>query len=239
MAKVSPDLDPKLLADAVGNLRLRIGERFPDSGLHGVATNLLEVAQEAARERSNLVAVPAWVRVVSWAGGCLALLLLLSPLLVIQNLGQISQLPEFLQSLDALITVVAAAVAGFFTMRRVEQGQVRKRALEWLAQLRAFAHVIDMHQVAKSPTRLLFPAEQMPSSRGRPLDPVAMSSYLTYCGELFALIAKLGVLCGEWAPDGTVLATVNDVEELCSDLERKTLEKVMLLEQLNHRAVAR
>lgn len=230
----APHLDAGKMADACVALADRIGERFPGRGIDVHARSLAEHARRMAATGSARIAAPLALRVVSWIGGIAASLLLLSPLWFVRRMDGIDVLPEFLQSLDAFITVLAATVAGFFTMRSVEHGVCRRRALEELQVLRNFAHVTDMLQIAKSPTRLLFP---LAPTRFTPddLDAVSMSRYLAYCAELYALTAKLGVLYGRWTSDATVLSAIDDLEGLCSNLESKTTQKVLLLEQLNQR----
>ena len=62
-----------------------------------------------------------------------------------------------------------------------------------------------------------------------------MFRYLSYCGEISALLGKLTVIISGWVPDPAVLSAADDVENLASDLERKMLSKLLLLEQINQR----
>jgi hypothetical protein len=229
-----PSLTAGKIADACEALADRIHERLPGRGIDGHARHLAEHARRLVTTGSARITAPVILRVVSWIGGIAASLLLLSPLWFVRRTDGIDVLPEFLQSLDAFITVLAATVAGFFTMRSVEHGVCRRRALGELHALRNFAHVTDMLQISKSPTRLLFP---LAPTRFTPTDDdaVSMSRYLAYCGELYALIAKLAVLHGEWTSDATVLSAIDDLETLCSSLENKATQKILLLEQLNQR----
>ena len=231
----APRLEADKIAEACTALADRIGERFPGRGIDQHARSLAHHARRMAETGSARIAAPLALRTISWIGGIAASLLLLSPVWFVRRMDGIDVLPEFLQSLDAFITVLAATVAGFFTMRSVEHGVCRRRALEELQTLRNFAHVTDMLQIAKSPTRLLFPLAPTrftPEDEG---DAVSMSRYLAYCAELYALIAKLGVLFGRWTSDATVLSAIDDLEGLCSSLENKTTQKILLLEQLNQR----
>jgi hypothetical protein len=229
-----PSLTAEKIADACEALADRIHERLPGRGIDSHARHLAEHARRLVTTGSARITAPVALRIVSWIGGIAASLLLLSPLWFVRRTDGIDVLPEFLQSLDSFITVLAATVAGFFTMRSVEHGVCRRRALGELQALRNFAHVTDMLQISKSPTRLLFP---LAPTRFTPADDdaVSMSRYLAYCGELYALIAKLAVLHGEWTSDATVLAAIDDLETLCSSLENKATQKILLLEQLNQR----
>ncbi|MCE9619065.1 MAG: hypothetical protein K8R92_04055 [Planctomycetes bacterium] len=234
-------LDLSGLADAIEQLLTRIVERFPESGLRKNATLLLEYARELERDRETLVKVPGWIRLISWLGGFAVVgFIFLSGVYVVKTESGIETLPNFLQALSAVITVFAGATAGFFTMRSIEQSQVRRLALSKLQFLREMAHVIDMLQLSKSPVAIMFPPNPLdPADATRShkpiLTPKEMFQYLSYCGELSALIGKLAVIFIGWVHDPTLLATIDDVEDLCSDLERKMLSKLLLIEQLHQR----
>lgn len=231
----APSLTAEKIADACEALADRIHERLPGRGIDRHARHLAEHARRLVATGSARITAPVTLRIVSWIGGIAASLLLLSPLWFVRRIDGIDVLPEFLQSLDSFITVLAATVAGFFTMRSVEHGVCRRRALGELHALRNFAHVTDMLQISKSPTRLLFPLAPTRFTPAGDDDAVSMSRYLAYCGELYALIAKLAVIHGEWTSDATVLSAIDDLETLCSSLENKATQKILLLEQLNQR----
>jgi hypothetical protein len=231
----APKLTAEKIADACAALADRIHERFPGRGIDLHAHHLAEHARRLVATGSARITAPLPLRIVSWIGGIAASLLLLSPLWFVRRIDGIDVLPEFLQSLDSFITVLAATVAGFFTMRSVEHGVCRRQALGELHALRSFAHVTDMLQISKSPTRLLFPLARTRLTPEGEDDAVSMSRYLAYCAELYALIAKLAVLHGEWTSDATVLSAIDDLENLCSSLESKATQKILLLEQLNQR----
>ncbi len=67
-----------------------------------------------------------------------------------------------------------------------------------------------------------------------------LSRYLDYCSEMLAVIAKLAALYAEQIQDPAVIAAVNEMETLTSDLGRKIWQKIMILSQLDEkRASAR
>jgi hypothetical protein len=157
--------------------------------------------------------------------------------MIVRKIDGIEVLPDYLQALDSAVTTFAAAVAGFFTMRSISQAHTRRRAIEGLHRLRAFVHMTDMLQMNKAPARLLFPTAPTTSSPARETDPATMGAYLTYCSELAGLIAKIATVYGQWAPDATVMATVDDIEDRCGELELKIGQKLMLLERLHSAGV--
>jgi hypothetical protein len=233
------ELNPKRVAEAASRLADRIQERMPSRQLAQYARAFASHADIVTRNGSEPFKPPIWIRVTSWLGGSAALLLLLSPFFIVRKLDGIDVLPEFLQALDSAITTFAATIAGFFTMRSISQSHTRKRALESLDTLRSFTHVTDMLQLNKSPAKLLFPTEFTASSPQRETDIPTLGAYLGYCGELAALIAKIAALHGRWVPDSTVISTVDDIEDRCSELELKIGQKLLLLERVESRRDAR
>jgi hypothetical protein len=231
----TPTLIPEQIAASCQVLADRIHERFPHRGIERHAHWFASYARQVVSAGQSSIEAPAILRLISWLGGMAAGVLLLSPIYFVRRVDGIDHLPTFLSSLDAFITLLAATVAGFFTMRSIELGVVRWRALSGLHTLRSFAHVTDMLQITKCPTRLLFPHAPTRSSPHEEDDSMSMSRYLSYCTELYALTAKVAVLYGEWTSDAIVLSALDDVEDLCSSLENKTTQKILLLEQLNQR----
>lgn len=225
------ELDPQRIADASQRLADRIQERMPSRQLASHARSFAGHSARIVRDGSMPFRAPLWMRIVSWIGGSAALLLLLSPLVFVRRTDGIDVLPTFLQALDSTITTFAATVAGFFTMRSISQAHTRKRALEALETLRSFAHVTDMLQLNKSPARILFPTDPTASSPVRETDVATLGAYLAYCGELAALISKIAALHGRWIPDATVISTIDDIEDRCSELEMKIGQKLILLER--------
>lgn len=232
---ITPTLVPVQIAAACGVLADRIHERFPGRGIDRHARWFAGYVRRVVETGPAGIAAPVLLRIVSWLGGVAAGVLLLSPIYFVRSIDGIECLPTFLSSLDAFITVLAATVAGFFTMRSIELGVVRRRAIAGLHTLRSFAHVTDMLQITKSPTRLLFPNASTQSSPPGEEDAASMSRYLLYCAELYSLTAKAAMMYGEWTSDAQALATLNDVEALCARLEQKTTQKILLLDQLNQR----
>jgi hypothetical protein len=90
--------------------------------------------------------------------------------------------------------------------------------------------------LTKDPTVLLSQNAPTSSSPERRMSEFQLSRYLDYCTEMLALIAKLAALYAGWTRDTQVVASVNEVEELTSDLGRKIWQKIMILNQLQDRA---
>jgi len=98
------------------------------------------------------------------------------------------------------------------------------------------AHLIDVHQLTKTPYRAREPeqtettaAPQTHSSPTRHMTRFQMSRYLDYCSEMLALTGKISALYGDDFGDAEALEAVNDVEALTIGLQRKIWQKMMLL----------
>ncbi len=111
------------------------------------------------------------------------------------------------------------------TERRVKRG----RALRAIHELRALAHVVDMHQLTKDPERVLVRTKDTPSSPKRELTADELTRYLDYCSEMLSLLGKLAALYVQRFEDPVALAAGNDVEQLTNGLSRKIWQKISIV----------
>jgi hypothetical protein len=222
-------LDSEKIVDTIGTLCRRIDERFPDSGLGKVCHELLTIAGES-QERSAWIAKPhRSLRVFTW----LLLIIMVAGLAVVLanaawprggfDLVGLVQVSE--AGLNITILLGAAALFLATAEVRIKRG----RALKAIHELRALAHVIDMHQLTKDPEQLLVRAEGAPSSPKRMLRASELIRYLDYCSEMLSLIGKLAALYVQKFDDPVALAAVNEVEDLTTGLSRKIWQKIMIL----------
>lgn len=233
---VTPMLVPSKLTDTCQDLADRIHAAFPGRGIDGHAQFFVDRVNDIVSRQRRAIEAPRWLINISAIGGIGAVtLLIVTSFLCVRRLGDIDNLPTYLSSLDAFFTVLAATVAGGLTMRsirhRVEQG----RALKELNKLRSYAHVTDMLQITKCPTRLLYSDESTRSMPDELCDVRSLTEYLSYGAELQSLTAKVAALYGDWISDAAVHAAINGIERQCADLENKSLQKVLLLEQIHQR----
>ena len=105
----------------------------------------------------------------------------------------------------------------------------RRRALKAIHELRALAHVIDMHQLTKDPERLVARLRETASSPKHNLTPAELGRYLDYCSEMLSLIGKLAALYVQKFDDPVALAAVNEVEDLTTGFSRKIWQKIMII----------
>ena len=86
-----------------------------------------------------------------------------------------------------------------------------------------------MHQLTKDPERTM---TRLPATDASlPVDLVGdeLGKYLSYCGELLALVGKTAALHAEATDDSVVLDTVSEVETLTMSISREIWQKITLL----------
>lgn len=118
------------------------------------------------------------------------------------------------------------------TLQRLDLRIKCGRVLTALHELRAVAHIVDMHQLTKDPHPLLA-VHGTASSPERNLSPFELGRYYDYCSELLSMIAKLAALYVQGLNDGQITAAVDEIENLCTGLSRKIWQKAMLIEKVN------
>lgn len=224
-------LDERSIIKTLEVLRNRVAERFPTRGLTQTAIHLLDLARITAAEAAELRR-PYWgLRFISF----LAILAGLSGFALLYGFFSVIlesqvRLAEFAQGLEATLNIIliAGIIIGF--VLRIENRRKRTRALNGLYRLRAVSHVIDMHQLTKDPASIVL-AKPTSSSPKRDLTSDELLRYLDYCTEMLSLTGKLAALYAQYFPDATVVAAVNDVEQLTTNLSRKIWQKIVLVQQ--------
>ena len=223
------NLDSEKIVDTIETLCKRIDERFPGAGLAQVCRELLVIARES-HERSAWIARPQkLLRVVI---GLVVFLILVALGLVLANStwpGKGFDFVSLVQVSEAGINVCLLLGAAILFLATTEARVKRGRALKQIHEMRALAHVVDMHQLTKDPERLVAPAPNTPSSPTRNLSAAELIRYLDYCSEMLSLIGKLAALYVQKFNDPVALAAVNDVEQLTTGLSRKIWQKIMIL----------
>ncbi|WP_088347799.1 MULTISPECIES: hypothetical protein [Rhodomicrobium] len=224
-------LDERAILKQLGLLRLRVAERFPTRGLAATVAHLADVARPAAQEAASLGKS-------NWALRVLSLVVILTgaygfyelSVLYRLSVGGDVALTEFAQGLEAALNIMLITGLVILFFLRLESRFKRVKALNGLYRLRAIAHVIDMHQLTKDPSSILG-ASRTSSSPLRDLDDEQLLRYLDYCAEMLSLTGKLAALYAQYFPDPTVIAAVNDIEQLTTNLSRKIWQKIMLVQQ--------
>jgi hypothetical protein len=225
-------LDPARIIETIRALGVRIDERFPDRGLAGVARQQLAIA-ETTVARVEWVARPIlWVRVAAGALILLLVALLAGIALRINLSAEGITLPDLLQAVEAAINELVFLGATILFLTTVEGRIKRQKALGALRELRALAHIVDMHQLTKDPDRVVEGGgTRTPSSPQATMTRAELARYLDYCSEMLALNSKLAALYAQTLHDAVVLAAVDEVETLTTGLSAKIWQKLVILNE--------
>ena len=225
-------LDPKLIVETVRKLQTRVEERFPERGLAKVAAELTLLAQEAG-PRAQRIARGNVVR--RMAGMLIAALLVLGLLLYgLQTVHDdgVTDLASFLQTLEAGIASLVFLGAAIVSLVTFDARRARTRILRALDEIRSMAHVVDMHQLAKSPEKLVLRGAPTPSSPDMESDPFLMGRYLDYCSEMLSLMSKIAAVYVRDSDDPVALSAADEIESLTGGLSMKLWQKILLLSQM-------
>lgn len=225
-------LDPQKLIETTGQIRDRIRERFPNSGLGKVSEELLEIAHQAV-ERAHWIGRPNYpLRVL------VGVLILAIPVVLVgafaglraADVSSFSSFADLIQGMDAAANVTVLLGAGIFFLVTLEIRIKRKQALKMLHELRVLAHIVDIHQLTKDPERVLtVERKDTDSSPVRTMTAFELSRYLDYCSEMLSLIGKIAALYAQYFDDAAVLEAVDQIEDLSTGLSRKIWQKIMIL----------
>ena len=220
------------VVDTASSLRARVHARFPESGLLRVADELLDVARES-QERCRWIARPnvplrigVWFLVVAGIVGIAAI--------VVANVRMTESfwdLSNFVEGAEALLANLVFLGAGIAFLVTVETRIKRGRALSAVNELRALAHIIDMHQLTKDPEMVFGrrAPKEVPSARN--MTALELNRYLDYCSEMLSIVSKIGALYIQSFPDSQALTAVDDIESLTNGLSRKIWQKIMILDR--------
>jgi hypothetical protein len=229
------ELNPERIIETCALLRKRIQERFPDSGLSRIASELTDVAK-AAQPVSDWLSRPIW-----WVRAAVAVAVVVLTFLVIVALRVVNMdmtgigFSETAQGVEAAVNnLVFVAIAIYFLVG-IEARIKRARALKELHVLRSMAHVVDMHQLTKDPERLSSGepgGSDTPSSPKRDMTPFQLTRYLDYSSELLAILSKVAAIYVQRFSDPETTRAAGDIEDLTVGLSRNIWQKIMILDRV-------
>lgn len=215
------------------HLRRRIDERFPNSSLARICEELVRHGQKTS-ERTRDFSRPFYLfRSISWLFVGLLMVASIAVFFWVRWPNKDLDILDLVQIGEAAINDVVLIGAAIYFLVRLETRIKRKKALRALHELRSAAHIIDMHQLTKDPERLLNRGPAMPHSPKSTMSAFELSRYLDYCSEMLSLTGKLAALYVQSFDDEVVLASVNELESLCTGLGRKIWQKIMILQTLD------
>lgn len=225
-------LDPGRIIETVANLDARIDERFPGSGLGRLCSKLLLVTQRTVARLEDIgrpnvglrVGIGVLLVVVLWLLGFLGFSL------AVELPGGVEDVGDFIQIMEAGLNDVVFIGAALIFLLTVENRLKRRKALRHIRELRALAHIVDMHQLGKDPDRLVQPGPDTPSSPHRSLTSFQMGRYLDYASEMLSVTSKVAALYAENVDDSVVLQAVDEIEALTTGLTSKIWQKIVILD---------
>lgn len=225
-------LDVERIVETIAKLHRRIEERFPGASLGRVCASLLEIS-ERTRVRLDVAARPIrWLRAATWVTVGLVTIgvgLVLRAIFVAAPGSDVDTFAA-LQGIESGIQNAVFIGLLLVFLISAEERLRRRRALEYLRELRAVAHIVDMHQLTKDPDPLVASTPNTPSSPERTLSRHELGRYLDYCAELLSLTGKVAALYAERFNDAVVLQAVDQVEDLTTGLSNKVWQKVVILD---------
>lgn len=222
-------LDKNKIISTAERLDLRIGERFPSSSLRSVSSELVSLARDLSVSAAELEKPIWWLRalvVLAIAGAGITFGFFGTFFSFERLAGNAS---DFVQGIEALINTLIFASVGLYTLVTLEERIKRCKALDMLHSLRAIIHIIDMHQLTKDPVAAGGQVKPTKNSPRRSLSPDELKRYLDYCSELLSITGKIAALFAQALNDNVVVETVNDIEDLGTNLSRKIWQKIMLV----------
>ena len=213
----------------VEQLRFRISERFPNSGLSKVCGTLLDVSRMTD-------ARIAWIERPHWGYrflvGIILLVTIAGLIYAVGNFEVSSDgfgLADLVQVADSALNNVIIIGAAIVFLVSMETRAKRKKVVRSVNRLRSIAHVIDAHQLTKDPNVSPDGSGNTLHSPKRTLSPYELNRYLDYCSEMLSLVGKIGFLYVQNFKDPVAVKSVNDLETLTTSLARKVWQKIMIL----------
>jgi hypothetical protein len=224
-------LDPGKIVETVRTLQKRIEERFPDAGLGKVVAELSEIADET-------VARAAWIQKpnlpLRFAAAVLSLVIIALLIVLLAHIREF-KFDDFVNSMQGLDSAIGSVVfigAAILFFLSWETRIKRRRALKAIHELRALAHIIDMHQLTKDPETYLGRGTNSAVLHRREMTPFELNRYLDYCSDALAVISKIAALYVQGFEDPVLLDAVDDVEDLTAGFARKIWQKITILEHV-------
>lgn len=225
-------LDEQRIVETIRALHQRIEERFPNSSLGKLAADLHQVANETVSRIEWIQRPHLPLRFGVWTL-TVAIVALFLGMLLHYNQSRLADFPTFLQALDSGLSSLVYIGAAILFLVTWETRIKRVRTLRAIHELRAMAHIVDMHQLTKDPERAFKIGPDTASSPKRSLSPFELSRYLDYCSEALSLMSKIAALYVQGFQDSVVLDAVDDLEDLTIGISRKVWQKITLIDVMS------
>ncbi|MEC9250229.1 MAG: hypothetical protein VX501_06250 [Pseudomonadota bacterium] len=228
-------LNSSHIIETLERLADRVRERFPDASLNHVVAEVIELGKRDRRRSERLARPYIFLRLGTAAAIIAAVISLaymgywLFSAIGVDGAG--FDIFNIFEGVEAGLNIVILAAVAIFTLSRIEERLKRSLALDDLHELRSIAHIIDMHQLTKDPTAVLKLGPRTASSPTREMSDFELSRYLDYCEELLSLAGKIAALYAQNSRDPVVIAAVNDIETLTSNMSAKIWQKIIIVRE--------
>ena len=221
------DLIPEEISATIRQLTQRIQRRFPGASLFQIGQRLLQISQHASARARQMERPHVLLRTLGAGAVAVIIAAIVAELYAgLNNWG--------IEVIDSTMNVVVLGGAAVFFCLSLEKRYKRRQALVAIHELRAVAHIIDMHQLTKDPERVVehpsSHALSLPSGDKEMLTRFELGRYLDYCSEMLSLTGKIAALYVQRFDDPVVITAVNEVETLCTGLSRKIWQKIMIIQ---------
>ncbi len=193
------------IVQTIEQLRKRISERFPASGLSRVCGELLQISRQT-QARARWIAQPIIsLRLAVWTLLLICGVVIAWSLVRLRLSAEFNNLPELVQTIEAGTNELIVLGAGVFFLVSLERRIKRRRALLATHELRSIAHIIDMHQLTKDPERVKRQWVLTPHSPREEMTAFELQRYFGYCSEMLSLTSKVAALYVEHFEDEVAL----------------------------------
>lgn len=152
-------------------------------------------------------------------------------LLEVRSHEGLARIEDFLQSADALITVLVVIVAWSYSAWRFERQRRVETILESIDECRTLIQIVDAHALAKDFSQFWDPRRGTGGCGGMGSDLVRDDAieYLAIATRIVKLTAQVASSYGSVLNDHAVVAAVDSVSQLALSIERNALAKQQLL----------
>jgi len=210
-------------------LKDRIEHHFPGSSLLEQCSKTLTIADKA-KERVAWIEKPhPGIRLAL----LVVILLLIGAILFIATIIKYDEsqleLAKFLQALQAGIQDAIYVSLAIFFIVQFEIIIIRKRAIKSIHELRVLAHIIDLLHLTKDQNIIFKDSQQVEEARFKKMTSSELKHYLAYCAELLSYTSKIAVLYAQTVNDPVVAASVNEIENLTTNLSSKIWQKMQVI----------
>jgi hypothetical protein len=222
-------IDSGAVHTTIARLEARLTQHFPESNLRRVARELLDVAKDAPQRIRRIQRRSAIRRLLAWVLSA-AILFILGTIPLMLRPGKVDTLAEAVGVIESALSASFFIGAMMLFLLTWETRTRHARTTEAIHELRALAHVVDMHQLTKDPP-LIIRDEPPPPGEGQTYTRVQLQRYLDACSDMLALISKVAVLYAQDTTDPATISLTDEIEDLTNGMSRKIWQKITILER--------